>query len=148
MSVRSDSRRVAVLYEPGRSGSAALDVARRLAGGDGSALTVVTLAPQDRRTYCGAGSARDYNLAVCEAAGAELREAFELLGQVGDDAMFELLVQDESPPPADWVTSGGFDVVLLPARRRPLRQAGHPLADQLRRSTRAEVRVVMPTRSR
>jgi len=146
-SIRSDANSsvgssVVVLYEPGRSGSAALDLARRLVSGDGSALTVVTLAPQDSRISCGAGSAIDYNRAVCEAGEAELREACELLGPVGDRALFKLLVQDRDRPLADWIASGGFDVVLLPARRRALRRAKHPAADQLRTSTRAEVRVV------
>jgi hypothetical protein len=135
-------RRVVVLYEPGRSGSAALDLARRLVAGEGSMLTVVTVAPQDTRNWCGAGSAADYNQAVCEAADAELREARELLGPLGDRALFQVLVQDSHPPLADWVASGDFDVVLLPARTRPLRRASHPAADQLRACTRAEVRVV------
>jgi hypothetical protein len=73
---------VVVLYEPGRSGSVALDLGRRLVAGDCSALTVVTVAPQDTRICCGAGSAMDYNRAVCEAAEAELREARELLVQL------------------------------------------------------------------
>jgi hypothetical protein len=133
---------VVVLYEPGRSGSAALDLARRLVGDDGSALTVVTVAPQDRRICCGAGSAIDYNRAVCEAADAELREARELLGPPADRASFKLLVQDKERPLAAWIAAGDFDVVLLPARRRPLRSAKHPAADQLRRSTSAEIRVV------
>jgi hypothetical protein len=140
--VRSAAKQVVVLYEPGRSGSAALDLARRLAEDDGSALTVVTVAPQDRRICCGAGSAIDYNRAVCEAADAELREARELLGPVGERAAFKLLVQDKDPPLAAWIAAGDFDVVLLPARRRPLRSAKHPAADQLHRSTTAEVRVV------
>jgi hypothetical protein len=140
--VRSAGRRFVVLYEPGRSGSAALDLARRLVGDDGSALTVVSVAPQDTRICCGAGSAIDYNRAVCEAADAELREAGELLGPVGERASFKLLVQDKDPALAAWIAAGDFDVVLLPARRRPLRSAKHPVADQLRRSTSAEVRVV------
>jgi hypothetical protein len=140
--VRLADKRVVVLYEPGRTGSAALDLAGRVVGGDGSALTVVTVAPQDTRICCGAGSAIDYNRAVCDAADAELRQARELLGDVGNRASFRLLVQDKDPPLAAWIAAGGFDVVLLPARRRPLRSAKHPAADQLRKSTSAEVRVV------
>jgi hypothetical protein len=49
-------------------------------------LMVVSVAPQDTRICCGAESAADYNRAVCEAAGAELRQARELLGPVGDRA--------------------------------------------------------------
>jgi hypothetical protein len=146
-SIRSDavpsvSGRVVVLYEPGRSGSAALTLARRLVAGEGSALTIVTVAPQDTRICCGAGSAMDYNRAVCEAADAELREARKLLGPVGDRALLKLLVQDKDPPLAAWIAAGDFDIVLLPARRSLLRRAKHPAADQLRRSTSADVRVV------
>ena len=140
--VRSAGKRVVVLYEPGRAGSAALDLAGRLVGDDGSALTVVSVAPQDTRICCGAASAIDYNRAVREAADAELRQARELLGFAGNRASFKLLVQDKDPPLAAWIAAGGFDVVLLPARRRPLRRAKHPAADQLRRSTSAEVRIV------
>jgi hypothetical protein len=140
--VRSAGERVVVVYEPGRSGSAALDLAGRLVRDDGSALTVVSVAPQDTRICCGAGSAIDYNRAVCEAAAAELRRARDLLGDAGNRASFKLLVQDKDPPLARWVAASGFDVVLLPARRRPLRRAKHPVVDQLRRSTSAEVRVI------
>ncbi len=131
-----------MLYEPGRTGSAALALAGRLVGGDGSVLTVVGVAPRDERICCGAGSAIDYNRAVCEAAGAELRRARELLGSVGNRASFKLLVQGKDLPLAAWIDAAGFDVVLLPARRRSLRGAKHPVADRLRGSTRAEVRVV------
>jgi hypothetical protein len=139
---RSVGKRVVVLYEPGRTGSAALDLAGRLVGDDGSALTVVTVAPQDRRICCGAGSAIDYNRAVCEAAGAELRRARQLLGRVGNCASFKLLVETKDPPLTAWIAAGGFDVVVLPARRRPVRSTKHPAADELRKSTSAEVRVV------
>jgi hypothetical protein len=140
--VQSVAERVVVLYEPGRSGSAALALAARLVAGDGSALTVVSVAPQDTRRCCGAGSAIGYNRAVCEAVAGELRQARELLGDVGDHASFRLLVEAKDPPLAAWVAAGGFDVVLLPARRRPLRRAKHPALDPLRRSTSAEVRIV------
>jgi hypothetical protein len=140
--VGSPGSRVVVLYEPGRSGSVALDLGRRLVVGDGSALTVVTVAPQDTRICCGAGSAMDYNRAVREAAAAELRETRERLGPVGDRARLKLLVEGKDTSLAAWIAAGDFDVVLLPARRRLFRAAKHPAADQLRRSTRAEVRVV------
>jgi hypothetical protein len=140
--IRSAGKRVVVLYEPGRTGSAALDLAGWLVGDDGSVLTVVGVAPQDTQICCGAGSAIDYNRAVCKAVDAELRQARELLGHAGNRASFKLLVQDKDPPLAAWIDAAGFDVVLLPARRRPLRSAKHPAADQLRRSTSAEVRIV------
>jgi hypothetical protein len=140
--VPSAGSRVVVLYEPGRCGSAALDLARRLVADDGSALTVVTVAPQDSRICCGAGSAMDYNRAVCEAADDDLREAHELLGPVADQALMKVLVEGKDPPLVTWIAAGDFDLVLLPARRRPLRRAKHPEADELRRLTSAEVRVV------
>src|SRR5437588_7391952 len=124
--VRSAGKRVVGLYEPGRIGSAALELAGRLAGDDGSGLTVVSVAPQDTRVCCGAGSAIDYNRAVCEAIDAELRQARELLGQAESRASFKLLVQGKDLPLAAWIAAGGFDVVLLPAHRRPLRSAKHP----------------------
>ena len=135
-------RRVVVLYEPGRTGSAALDLARRLVGAAGLGLTVVSVAPQDTRICCGTGSAMDYNRAVCDTAEAELLQARKKLGATGERATFKLLVQDKDPPLAAWVAAGDFDVVLLPARRRPLRRSKHPAAEALRRSTRAEVRVI------
>jgi hypothetical protein len=146
-SIQSDpqwptGRRVVVLYERGRSGSAALDLARRLVRDHGSELTVVSLAPQDKRVCCGAGSAMDYNRAVRETAEVELGDARELLGREGSRALFKLLVQDMDPPFAAWIAAGDFGVVLLPARRRPLRNAKHPAAGQLRRLTSAEVYVV------
>lgn len=140
--VASVGNRVVVLYETGRSGSAALNLASRLVSGEGWVLAVVTVAPQDPRICCGAGSAVDYNRAVCEAAGAELREARELLGPAGERALFKLLVQDTDPGLAEWIAAGDYDVVLLPARRRPLRRAKHPAAYRLRRSTGAHVYVV------
>jgi hypothetical protein len=140
--VRPAAKRVVVLYEPGRTGSAALALAGRLVRDDSPVLTVVGVAPQDTRICCGAGSASDYNRAVCEAVDAELRRARELLGDAGNRASFKLLVQDTDPPLAAWIDAAGFDIVLLPARRRPLRSAKHPAADQLRRSTSAEVRIV------
>jgi hypothetical protein len=140
--IRSAGKRVVVLYEPGRSGSAALDLAGRLVGDDGSMLTVVGVAPEDARICCGAGSAIDYNQAVRAAADADLRRARELLGDAGDRASFKLLVPGKDPPLAAWIDAACFDVVLLPARRRLLRSAKHPAADRLRRSTSVEVRIV------
>jgi hypothetical protein len=140
--VRSVTTRVVLLYEHGRAGSAASDLARWLVVENGAELTVVTVAPQAARICCGAGSAVDYNRAVCEAAGAELREAYRLLGSVGNRASFKLLVQDKDPSLAAWIAAEDFDLALLPARRRPLCRAKHPAAEQLRRSTSAKVRVV------
>ena len=91
-------KRVVVLYEPGRTGSAALDLARRLVEGVGVRLTVVSLAPQDTRICCGAGSAMDYNQTVCETAEAELRQARKELGPNADRASFKVLVEGKDPP--------------------------------------------------
>jgi hypothetical protein len=84
----------------------------------------------------------DYNRAVCEAAEAELCQARKELGPVAERASFKVLVQNRDPPLAAWIAAGEFDVVLLPARRRPLRRWKHPAAEPLRRSTSAEVRVI------
>jgi hypothetical protein len=142
VAARSAGRRVVVLCEPGRTGSAALDLAGRLVGGDGSGLTVVGVAPHGARICCGAGSAIDYNAAVREAADDDVRRAREFLGDAGNRASFKLLVPGTDPPLVAWIDAAGFDVVLLPARRRLLRSAKHPAADQLRKSTSADVRIV------
>ena len=131
-----------VLYEPGRAGSAALDLAGRLVDDDSPALTVVGVAPQHARICCAAGSASDYNQAVYDAVHADLRHARQQLNDAGNRASLKLLVHDKDPPLAAWINAAGFDIVLLPARRRPLRSAKHPAADQLRKSTSAEVRIV------
>jgi hypothetical protein len=84
----------------------------------------------------------DYNCAVRETAEAELRRAREELGPIAERASFKVLVQGKDPPLAAWIAAGDFDLVLLPARRRPLRRSKHPAAEPLRRSTSAEVRVI------
>jgi hypothetical protein len=84
----------------------------------------------------------DYNRAVCDTAEAELLQARKELGAMAERASFKLLVQDKDPPLVAWVAAGGFDVVLLPARWRPLRRSKHPAAEALRRSTGADVRVI------
>jgi hypothetical protein len=58
--------------------------------------------------------------------------------------MVELLAEGTDPPLHEWVARAGVDLVLLPARHRPLRSAKHPAAAALRRSTAAEVRIVEP----
>src|ERR1700694_1252371 len=72
--------RVLVVFEPGRSGAAALREAAELAEA-GSELSVVTLAPQARPLRCcGGDGAGPYNHAVREEAQTELHEARGLLG--------------------------------------------------------------------
>jgi len=131
------AERVLVLCEPGRAGAAALDLARAAAELDGAQVTAVSIAPQvGGGLRCGF-SVRDYNEAVLDAAAAELERAREALGA---DATFKLLIEDVDPPLADWCAAHGFDLALLPARRRLFRASGHPAAAALRRAG-AEVRI-------
>jgi len=53
-----------------------------------------------------------------------------------------LLVDGADQTLAQLGRSGGFDLVLLPARRRPLRRAYHPEAARLRVSAVGEIRIV------
>jgi hypothetical protein len=135
-------RRIAVVFEPGASGGAALRQAAALGAMPGRELTVVGIAPQatgpDR---CGP-SPDAYNCAVRDEVAQELREATALLGRVAEDITVRLLVEGSDPPLENWVAQGGFDIVLLPARRRFLRSLGHPAVRRLQRLTDAEVRVV------
>ena len=83
-----------------------------------------------------------YNRAVCEAVADELEQARARLGDAADHATFKMLVEGVDPPLERWSEAGGFDVILLPARRRPLRSLKHPVAARLKRQTDAEVRIV------
>lgn len=132
-----------VLYEPGRSGAAAIDRARALVDGADASLTVVGIAPQAEGgpPRCG-GSAMDLNLTLVELAAHELDEARARLGALAADARFELLVEGDDPSLELWTASEQFDTILLPARRRPLRATKHPQAVILRRVTGADVQVI------
>jgi Universal stress protein family len=133
-------RRVAVVFERSRSGTAALREAAELAIA-GSDLSVVTLAPQARPARWGrAGGEAPYNVAVREEAQLELREARDILGSVASRAKFKMLAGCPQPPLASWVAEHGFGLVLLPHRR--LTVGGNPFAKRLRRETSAEVRLV------
>ena len=69
------TKRVLAIFEPGRSGEATLREAAELAEAGGE-LSVVTLAPQARPSRCcGKGGTGPYNIAVCEEAEIELRQA-------------------------------------------------------------------------
>jgi universal stress protein family protein len=142
-----EGKRILVLFEPGRAGTAAIDCARRLAENDQSTVTVVSVVPQAATgSRCG-GSALEYNTMLRETAASELEHARERLGEMADRTAFELLVEGADPPLEAWSVAAGFDLILLPARRRPLRAPTHGAAAALRR-TGAEVRVVDPrTRS-
>lgn len=133
-------RRVLVLYEHGRNGSAALSQAAELAAGTDATLAVVTLARQDPANRCCGPSRQAFNCAVREQAGLELHEARELLGPAADRAELKVLVGSPEPRLAAWAAEQDFDVVLLPRRR--LTPGGHPAARRLRRATASDVRLV------
>jgi hypothetical protein len=132
-------RRVLVLYERCRSATAALREAVALTDAGGE-LAVVTLAPQADPSRCCGPGASEYNCAVREEAGLELREAREILGPAADRATFKVLIERRDLPLTAWGAGQGFDLVLLPARRLTL--GGNRAAHKLRRSTSAEIRVV------
>jgi hypothetical protein len=132
--------RVAVVFERGDAGKAALREAAELANA-GRELSVVTLAPQARPPSWGrAGGTGPYNLAVMEEAELELQEARALLGSVASRATFKVLAGCPQPPLASWVAQEGFGLVLLPHRR--FTPGGNPFARSLRKGTSAEVRLV------
>jgi nucleotide-binding universal stress UspA family protein len=137
-----DDKRVLVVFEPARSGGAALEVARELVERHGATLTVVSVAPQGMSgARCG-NSALDYNLAIQDAVVTDLDHARARLEELGVHASYELLVDGVAPSLDEFAAAGRFDLVLLPARRRPMRAPGHPAADRLRRATGAEVQVI------
>lgn len=135
-----DTTRVLVLYEPNAKGGRALRTGVEAAARTNAELTVVTLAPQVARSRGCLPSAEPYNLAVREEAELELRAARELVWASGGGASFKVLADDRDPPLEEWVNAGGYELVLLPRHR--LSAGGHPAAARLRRSTRAEVRLV------
>jgi hypothetical protein len=138
--------RVLVLYERGPSGAAALDVARELDLQRGASVTVVAVAPSaPSGPRCG-GSAREFNAAVRDVVADELEQARTHLGHAAGRTDYVLLVEGEDLPLEEWVAARGFDVILLPARRRLLRPPGHPVAARLRLVTGAEVRLVQRPR--
>ncbi|HEX3974661.1 MAG TPA: universal stress protein [Solirubrobacteraceae bacterium] len=139
-----DGERVLLVLEPGRGGAAALELARELVERDGASLTVVSVAPQGMSgARCG-NSALDYNLSVQDSVARDLDHARRSLGELGARASYELLLDRASPSLDDFAAAGRFDLVLLPARRRPMRAPGHPAADRLRRATGAEIQVIAP----
>lgn len=132
--------RVAVVFERGRAGTAALREGAELANA-GRELSVVTLAPQARPPSWGrAGGTGPYNIAIKEEAELELREAHDILGSVASSATFDVLAGYPQPPLASWVAQHGFGLVLLPRRR--LTPGGNPFARSLRKETSAVVQLV------
>jgi hypothetical protein len=66
------------------------------------------------------------------------------LGEFAVRASFELLIERASPSLDEFAAADGFDLLLLPARRRPLRAPGHPAAERLRLATGAELQIIAP----
>jgi hypothetical protein len=131
-----------VLNEPGPATAAVLDVARQLVEQADAALTVVSVVPQaPSGPRCG-GSALEYNSAVCQTVAEELERARAALGEAAAHATFKMLIEGVDPPLEVWSAAAGFDLILLPARRRPLRSLKHPHAARLSRQTGAEVRII------
>src|ERR1700693_5104475 len=89
---------VAVLFEPGRTGTAALEEASAFAAASGSELTVVVTAPQAAQPRCCGASPEAYNRAVRDEAASELREAAHLLPDTAQSTRFTLLVEGRDPP--------------------------------------------------
>lgn len=138
----NEGPRVLVLYERRGSGSRAIDQARELMQAQAVRLTVITLAPRDTRVRGTGVSARDFNDAVRDSAQRELDEARRLLGSLAERTVFEVVPEGGDASLARWAADRGFEVILLPARRRLFSRQGHPLAAALRESTAADVRVV------
>jgi hypothetical protein len=133
---------VLVLFEPGRAGAAALDMARDVSEREHATVTVLAVVPEaPSGSRCG-NSAKEYNEIVRESVARDLDQARGQLASIADWATFELLRDGIDPPLQDWVTGAGVDLVLLPARRRPLLSTKHPAATALLRNTPAEVRIV------
>jgi hypothetical protein len=134
--------RVLALWEPGRRGGAAVAYAVELAKAENLAVTVVSVVVQASGPRCGT-SIRDYNLAVKDVVATELGRLRSRLGQIGATTAYKLLVEDRDLSLPDFTNAGGFDLVLLPSRRRRLGGAlRHPTADLLRMATRAELRII------
>jgi nucleotide-binding universal stress UspA family protein len=141
--VRS-AERVLVLCEHGHAGAAAIDLARELAELEDAAVTVVAVAPRaPSGARCG-NSAIEYNEAVAESVVQDLARARERLAGAAARARFVLLRDGTDQTLEQFARSGGFDLVLLPVRRRPLRGAHHPEAHRLEHLTGAEIRIVAP----
>ena len=136
--------RILVLFESGRAGIAAVQLARDLALDEDATVTVVGVAPQAAPLRGCAPSARDYNATVRDTIATELEAAKELLRPIGSRGRCRILIEGEDEPLEELIARERFDLVLLPGRRRLLRGAGHPAAARLRASSATEVRIVDP----
>ena len=134
-----------MLYEQSRAGAAAMDLARELAERDDAILTVAAVAPQaPSGPRCG-NSAVEFNEVVAESVKQDLDHARHHLGPAAERANFVLLIEGGEPSLAEFASDRGFDLVLLPARRRLLRSgAHHPEAARLNVTAGAEIRIVEP----
>jgi hypothetical protein len=137
-------RRVAVVFEPGRGGLAALEHAAQLLAERPTELTVLALAPQEPLPRCGGPSPDAYNCAVIEQASSDLDQAAHRLGGAGDGARFRMLIERIDPSLEAWIAENAFELVVLPARPPPLGSPRHPAARRIRRHALAEVRVISP----
>ncbi len=138
------AERVLVLCEHSHAGAAAIDLARELAELEDAAVTVVAVAPRaPSGARCG-NSAIEYNEAVAESVVQDLERARERLAGAAARAKFVLLHDGADQTLEQFARSGGFDLVLLPARRRPLRGGHHPEAHRLEHLAGAEIRIVGP----
>lgn len=133
-----------MLFEAGRGGVAAVELARELAQAQGGTVTVVSVAPQAPALRGCGPSGHDYNAAVRDTVATELEEAEELLWLIGSRGQCRILVEGEEEPLEELIAREGFDLVLLPGRRRLLRGVGHPAAARLSACGATEVRIVDP----
>jgi hypothetical protein len=128
--------RMAVLIEAGHRADAAVAEAAALAGSEPASTTLVAVVPHARGRGC-AVSPTPLNEAIEEAAGVDLWTAGQHLGVCDRRILRDGL--DPSLP--EWVAAEGFDLVLLPRRRRRVR-GGHPQAARLRNVPGLAVRVL------
>ncbi len=128
--------RMAVLIEAGHRADAAIAEAVALAGSEPISATLVAVVPHARGRGC-AVSATPLNEAIEQAAGVDLWNAGQRLG----DCDRRILRDGLDPSLLEWVAAEGFDLVLLPRRRRRA-HGGHPEAARLRAVPGLQVRVL------
>ena len=141
LETHQSAKRILVLFEPGRAGVAAVELAREIAQSEQATVTVVAVAPQAPASRGCIISAADYNAAVRDAVAADLERVEEMLWCIGPRADCRALIERTDPSLEEYVTTEGFDLVLLPGHRRPLRSIKHPAAGAVARAG-AEVRIV------
>jgi hypothetical protein len=139
----SSGDRVLVLYEHGRAGAAAIDLARELAEAEDAEVTVVGVAPRAPSLRC-VSSAADYDQAVADSVARDLERARQRLGPAAAHARFRMLTEGADPSFGQFARTGGFDLVLLPGHRRPFGGAHHPEARRLALNDGGQVRIVDP----